>query len=233
MKKEPLRISGIPCILWGDASDKVYICVHGQGGDKEEARFLSGIACGGGWQVISMDLPGHGERKMEGELLRPWDAAAGLQDILGFTRRRWGKAALYATSIGAWLSLQSFAGEVFERCLFVSPVLDMGKLIEGMMAAAGVTRARLEQERFIPTEFGQTLSWEYFLYVRKNPIIQWQSPTRILYAGRDALVGRGDIDAFAGRFGCGVTVMEDGEHWFHTDGQMRFLDGWIRGNCFF
>ena len=25
-----------------------------------------------------------------------------------------------------------------------------------------------------------------------------------------------------------LTVMEDGEHWFHTGEQMRFLDDWIR-----
>jgi hypothetical protein len=23
-------------------------------------------------------------------------------------------------------------------------------------------------------------------------------------------------------------VMEEGEHWFHTDEQMRFLDNWIK-----
>jgi len=28
--------------------------------------------------------------------------------------------------------------------------------------------------------------------------------------------------------GAELTVMEDGEHWFHTGGQMRFLDEWIR-----
>ena len=25
-----------------------------------------------------------------------------------------------------------------------------------------------------------------------------------------------------------LTVMEGGEHWFHTEEQMRFLDEWIR-----
>jgi hypothetical protein len=27
-----------------------------------------------------------------------------------------------------------------------------------------------------------------------------------------------------------LTVMEDGEHWFHTEEQMRFLDEWIKNN---
>lgn len=25
-----------------------------------------------------------------------------------------------------------------------------------------------------------------------------------------------------------LTVMEDGEHWFHTPSQMKFLDNWIK-----
>ena len=29
------------------------------------------------------------------------------------------------------------------------------------------------------------------------------------------------------KIGAALTVMEGGEHWFHTDVQMRFLDNWI------
>jgi hypothetical protein len=29
------------------------------------------------------------------------------------------------------------------------------------------------------------------------------------------------------RYGAELTVMEEGEHWFHTDEQMRFLDNWV------
>ena len=31
-----------------------------------------------------------------------------------------------------------------------------------------------------------------------------------------------------GKQGADLTVMEDGEHWFHTNAQMQFLDDWIR-----
>jgi len=33
---------------------------------------------------------------------------------------------------------------------------------------------------------------------------------------------------FAEKHHAGLTVMENGEHWFHTDEQMQFLDNWIR-----
>ena len=35
--------------------------------------------------------------------------------------------------------------------------------------------------------------------------------------------------SFAEELGAGLTVMESGEHWFHTDEQMKFPDDWIRG----
>ena len=33
--------------------------------------------------------------------------------------------------------------------------------------------------------------------------------------------------AFAEKHKAGLTVMQGGEHWFHTEEQMRFLDEWI------
>ena len=37
------------------------------------------------------------------------------------------------------------------------------------------------------------------------------------------------ISGFAEKHNALLTVMENGEHWFHTEEQMRFLDGWILG----
>ena len=41
----------------------------------------------------------------------------------------------------------------------------------------------------------------------------------------------GSVKSFADGCGAKITVMEGGEHWFHTPAQMRFLDNWIK-NCF-
>ena len=51
--------------------------------------------------------------------------------------------------------------------------------------------------------------------------------TRILYGAHDDLTAPKTISAFARRVGAELTVMPDGEHWFHTEEQMRFLDAWI------
>ena len=35
------------------------------------------------------------------------------------------------------------------------------------------------------------------------------------------------ISEFAKQANATLTVMKNGEHWFHTDEQMKFLDDWI------
>ena len=121
----------------------------------------------------------------------------------------------------------ALAGQPVDSCLFVSPVVDMENLIQNMMTWAGVTEERLEREREIPTDFGQTLSWEYLSYVRRHPVHALSARTHILYGDRDDLVPQPVVERFAQREGAALTVYPGGEHWFHTDEQLRFLDRWI------
>ncbi len=103
----------------------------------------------------------------------------------------------------------------------------MQKLILDMMASAPVTEEELRAKRVFTTPSGEELSWEYLQYVRAHPVL-WNVPTEILYGSRDALSSYETIAAFAANHGAGLTVMENGEHWFHTAEQMRFLDNWIK-----
>ena len=95
-----------------------------------------------------------------------------------------------------------------------------------MMMWAGVSEEELAEKLEIPTEFGETLSWNYLTYVRTHTI-SWHVPTRILYGEHDNLTSMETISAFAEKIGAELTVMPEGEHWFHTEEQMRFLDRWI------
>ena len=58
-----IHVRKVPVLLYGDLADRVLIYIHGQGGRKEEAESFAEIATNYGWQVISVDLPEHGERK--------------------------------------------------------------------------------------------------------------------------------------------------------------------------
>lgn len=228
MKEELTRIEGIPTIIYGDKSDKVYLFIHGQEGNKEEGKSFAKIVCKKGWQVLSIDLTEHGERKEEKDSFYPWIVVPELQKIWSYMASNWMEIGLRANSIGAWYSILAFHDNAIEKSLFVSPILDMEHLINNMMKWAGVTRDELEAKKKILTSFGQTLSWDYLQYAEQHPINIWNNNTKILYGSKDNLTEGYIVDNFAETFHCDLTVMENGEHWFHTDEQLTFLDNWVK-----
>lgn len=228
MKEKQIAVQEIPAVLYGDSSEKLFLFIHGKMGCKEEAAHFAEIVCPKGYQVLSIDLPGHGERTAVMERFVPWEVVPELQAVYGYARQRWKKISLFANSIGAYFSLLTFQEVNLEKSLFVSPILDMEKLIRDMMGWAGVTQEQLKAAGEIPTAFGETLSWKYLTYAAENRITKWDSPTAILYAGQDHLTARQTVDDFARQFGCAVTVMENGEHWFHTEEQLSVLDAWLQ-----
>ena len=139
---------------------------------------------------------------------------------------RCGRLTLIANSIGAYFSLLSLDETLVDAAYLISPVADMEKLIRSMMAGADVTEQELAEKQEIPTPFGETLSWRYLCYVREHPV-SWRVPARILYGARDNLTDMETISDFARKFRAELTVMLDGEHWFHTEEQLQFLNAWI------
>ena len=67
MKKEKFMINHIPAVLWGEKSEKIYIAVHGNMSHKEDTviEILAEEAVKKGYQVLSFDLPKHGDIKNE------------------------------------------------------------------------------------------------------------------------------------------------------------------------
>ena len=70
-KKERIEINNIPSIVWGEKNNKVFIAVHGNMSNKEDnaIKILADIVTNKGYQLISFDLPEHGERKSHQEYL--------------------------------------------------------------------------------------------------------------------------------------------------------------------
>ena len=133
MKEIHITVQEIPAVLYGDSSESLFLYIHGKMGCKEEAARFAEIVCPKGYQVLSIDLPGHGERTVEMERFVPWEVVPELQAVYGFAQQRWKKIGLYANSIGAYFSLLAFREHKLEKSLFVSPILDMEKLIQKMM----------------------------------------------------------------------------------------------------
>lgn len=230
MENHNIFINEVPAILWGQQSNQLFLYIHGKGGNKEEAAAFSEIVCQRGFQVLSIDLPEHGQRKTEIDTFNPWHAVPELKMIMEYAKKHWQNISLFANSIGAWFSMLSFSNEPLEQCLFLSPVVDMKYLVSKMMKWANVSETQLQHEQIIPTNFGETLSWNYWKYILENPIVKWNFPTQILYGEFDNLIDRDTIESFSQKFNCNLTVMENGEHWFHTPKQLEVLNAWVKRN---
>ena len=157
----------------------------------------------------------------------PWDVGAAIHDAIANVKARFETVIVIANSIGAFFSMHAGLKGLVDKAYFISPVVDLERPIGRMMQEASVTEAALKERGVIVTPSGQELSWEYLDYVRPHPI-DGRVPTHIRYGGRDTLTPRETIEAFAKAHGATLTVMEDGEHWFHTEEQMQVLDSWVQ-----
>ena len=227
MLKKRIQINHIPAILYGEKSNKLYLFIHGKHSNKEEANQIAELIVPHGYQVLSFDLPEHGERKNEKAKFTVQNCISDLHSVMDSVIDSYEKISLYACSIGVYFSLIAFKEIHFDKCLFVSPVLDMERLIHNMMTWANVTIEELKAKKEIETTFGETLSWNYYQFVKNNPIDFWESKTFILYGENDILTGRSVLDSFQKKYNCSVSILEDGEHYFHTQEQIIFLTNWV------
>lgn len=227
MQQVALNIEHIPAILWNEPSDKIYLYMHGQGGNKEEARMFAYVAAKKHYQVLSIDLPQHGQR-CDTYKFEPQDVIPELHIVMNFLRLEWSHISLCANSIGAWFAMMSYAQTDIEQCLFISPIVDMHALITQMMKWSNVDVEQLQKEKQIVTNFNQTLSWDYYQFVVQHPIVMWNHTTHILYAEFDEMTSYLLIKNFQDRFACEVTIMKNGEHWFHTTTQLEYLEHWFQ-----
>ena len=225
MEKIKLEVAGIPAVLYGKRSRRVYLYVHGKNGSAAEAARFARTACPAGWQVLAVDLPEHGARKDSPEKLVPWVVTRELQAVYARMQPVWKHIRVYGVSIGAWLAMQALQTQQPEKALLVSPIVDMEKLILDLMQQAGVTEEQLRTAGEIPTAMGETLSWPYLCWVKEHPL-HWKVPTQVLYADTDPLTGHTAIEQFRQQTGAHLTILEGGEHWFHTETQLAALQGW-------
>ncbi len=227
MKKDYITINSIPVIVWGEPSDKVYLYVHGKGGSKELAEGFAVKAIKNGYQVISFDLPKHGDRHINDYDCDIIEGVNDLNVIYEYTKNHWKHIGLYANSLGAYFSLVCFQDIVFDRCLFSAPLLDMKHLIENMMTWFNVTEEQLEKEQYIDTPSGEPLIWDYYKYVLAHPILKWNTPTYILWGTKDTISEKCVVDDFVSRFNAEVTVIQDGEHYIQNPEHKTIKEKWL------
>lgn len=134
---------------------------------------------------------------------------------------------LFACSLGAYFSMMAYKDEDIKRCFFLSPVLNMQRIIENMMEWFHIDELMLYKQKEIATPIGQTLHYDYYCYVKENNVI-WNHPTYILYGNRDDMCKYDILDMFVKTHHCELTIMEDGEYFFHTLNQFEFYRQWLK-----
>lgn len=228
MIKEFVKIKNIPAIVWGEKSEKLFLAVHGNLSHKEDVviEILAKEVTKKGYQVLSFDLPEHGERKEEDTPCKVQNCVQDLIEISGYVKR-WKEIHLFACSMGAYFSLLAYRDIDLKQVLFLSPVVNMERIIRNMMMWFCVTPEQLEKEGTIDTPVGQKLYWDYFCYVLEHPVDYWNTDTCILYGAKDNLVEFDTIRNFTEKFSCTLEVMDDGEHYFHTDEQLQRFTEWL------
>ena len=194
---------------------KGIIYIHGKGGTAKEAEHYKPLFADA--DIIGFDYKAQ----------TPWEAEGEFAHFFDSVSEKYGTVSVIGNSIGAFFAMTALQNKQVETALFISPVVNMEKLITDMMMWAKITEEALCARKEIETTYGETLSWKYLCYVREHPVT-WNVPTRILYGEKDHLTSYETMLSFTRKIGAELTVMENGEHWFHTEEQMRFLDDWIR-----
>ena len=149
------------------------IYIHGKGGSAAESEHYKPLFPYS--EVIGLDF----------QTFSPWETGKEIHIAVEKLKRRNKNVILVANSIGAFFSMNADIDDIIQKAYFISPIVDIEKLITNMMQWANVTEQELESEGVIHTDF-------------------------------------------ANRHPATLTVMEGGEHWFHTEDQMLFLDKWIK-----
>lgn len=230
MKQTAFKIGHIPALLWGEPANRLIVAVHGNLSHKADTviELLAEECVPRGYQVLSFDLPEHGERKNESTRCKVQPCVQELCAVMEFARTQAQDISLFGCSIGAYFSLLAYQNETLRQALFLSPVVDMERIIQNMMMWFSISESRLQTEQEIGTPIGQTLYWDYYCYVKEHPIIQWAKKTAILYGTNDEICPADTVTNFTNRFGCQLTTLAQGEHFFHSPEQLSCYRKWLR-----
>lgn len=195
--------------------NRAIIYIHGKGGSTEEAEHYKTLFKDS--DVIGFDYTAQ----------TPWEAKEEFPTFFDSICQKYESVIIIANSIGAFFAMNSLYDQRIEKAFFISPIVDMETLIADMMMWASVTEEELRTKKEIETDFGETLSWEYYCYVKEHPIT-WTIPTHILYGDSDNMTSYETMSKFSNQIKATLTVMKNGEHWFHAEEQMNFLDNWMK-----
>ena len=87
--KRNIEVDGIPSVLWGSKTDKLFIAVHGDKSDKNDTviAILAEESAQKGYQVLSFDLPCNSDLQNEQRQCYPKNCVAVLSKIMKYAKQ--------------------------------------------------------------------------------------------------------------------------------------------------
>lgn len=229
MNLDKIKINEIPAIIWGEPSDKMIIAAHGSHSSKIDdcMWILADEAIKKGYQVLTFDLPQHGERVYETEFIMPDKCVKELMYMYEYANTHSNRISLFGCSMGAYFELLTFSDFDIDKVFFLSPVTDMERIIHNLMKYCKINEQQFQEKVTVENDI-EPLYFPYYEYVKNHPINKWDHKTYILRGETDTLCEYSCVKDFSDKFGCELTIQKGGEHWFHTQPQLEFFRLWIR-----
>jgi len=229
MKKEKIIIHGVSVILWGEKSSRVAIVTHGSQSHKED-RFIQACAnnlCNRGFQIISFDLPEHGERRNTTPIHTINQVMVEMKIIMHFAIEHYSSIYLIGCSLGAYYTLLAYQSNSIEQCALLSPVVDLIELTLEMLENDNRTINDVIENNQIILSNGIIVRLEDYQYLIEHKIKEIQFPISILYGQKDKLIRFESIQKFVRSYDCECIVSKKSEHHFHTIEDMYEIDQWL------
>ena len=227
MKK--VNITGIPSIIWGDPSNQLIIVIHGSHSQKKYGfiRLSAKILCPKGYQLISFDLPEHGDRIKKLPIHTIEQAISDLNKIMAYAISNYTSVSILACSLGVYYSLLAYQDEVIDRCAFLSPVVDLIELTNDLLDNDKKSVQDVFDNQEIMLSNGVLVKSIDYHYILEHPITKWSHKTFILYGQKDSLIPYTSIQRFKQKFNCDCFISQESEHYFHTNEDMNQIEVWL------
>ena len=111
--------------------NKVVIYIHGKGGNAEESVHYKSLFSD--CDVVGLNYTAQ----------FPWEAKKEFPPLFDLICKNYKSVQVIANSIGAYLAMNALSDKQIEKAYFISPVVNMEKLITDMMFTSNVTEDEL------------------------------------------------------------------------------------------
>lgn len=193
--------------------DSCIIYIHGLYGSSGESNFYSFYT--NKYDVIGLDY----------EDGNPWEVKDKIIHEFSEISKRYKNVYVIANSIGAFYTYMYLSEFNIKKAFFISPLVNMKEVIEGLMKQYNISLDALKTRKLINLDNGQTLSYDFYESLKEKD--NWDIKTYVLYGEKDKLVDQKSIFNFISSHNSSLTIMKNGEHYFHTPGQLKFIKKWI------